>query len=74
MTSATSTPANDKCGVEFYNAAQFSRQFGLLQLILAPPYTSLNEDFTERPVLAQTELDKVVNEFKVVKANFFLCG
>lgn len=61
-----------KCGVEFYNGAQLSHQFGLLQLIPAPLYTSLNEHFTERPVLAQTELEKVVNGFRAVKANFAL--
>lgn len=72
MTSTTSTSANDKCGVEFCNAAQFSHQFGLLQIILAHPYTSHNENFLERSVTAQIELKKIVNEFKDIKATFAL--
>ncbi|XP_058185682.1 uncharacterized protein LOC131302908 [Rhododendron vialii] len=45
------TPTNYKCGVEYYNAAQFARQFGLCRLTPLPPYQSLNEDFTDRLVV-----------------------
>lgn len=31
---------NDKSGAEYYNAAQFARQFGMLQVIPMPPYSS----------------------------------
>lgn len=36
------TPTNYKCGVDYYNATQFNRQFGLCQLTHVPPYQSLN--------------------------------
>lgn len=53
------SPTNDKSGVEFYNAAQFARQFGLLQLIPLPPHTSLNEKPTKQPSFDLMSLEKV---------------
>lgn len=63
---------NEKSGVEFYNAAQFVRQFGLLQLIPLPPYASLNVNFTTRPIVKLKTLEKVKDNFIKAKADFEL--
>lgn len=61
---------NDKVGVEFYNAAQFARQFGLVQLIPIPPYKSLNINFTPRPVIDLKLLEQVKKDFDRAKVDF----
>lgn len=66
------SPTNDKCGVEFYNAAQFARQFGLLQLIPLPPHTSLNEKPTERPSFDLLTLEMVRDSFVDARKSFAL--
>lgn len=53
---------NEKSGVEFYNTAQFARQFGLLQLIPLPPHASLNTNFTQRPIIELKSLEKVKDD------------
>lgn len=66
----STSPTNDKSGVEFYNAAQFARQFGLLELIPLPPYPSKNLDFLSRPVINMNTLEQVMSDFAQAKADF----
>lgn len=66
------TPTNYKCGVEYYNAAQFARQFGLCQLTPLPPYQSLNVDFTDRPVVQPKDLERVRNILPELRKTFAL--
>ncbi|KAI8555374.1 hypothetical protein RHMOL_Rhmol05G0170100 [Rhododendron molle] len=65
-------PTNYKCAVEYYNAAQFARQFGLCQLTPIPPYQSLNEDFTDRPVIQPRDLERVRNVLPEHRKDFAL--
>lgn len=66
------TPTNYKCGVEYYNAGQFARQFGLSQLTPLPPYQSLNEDFMDKPVTQPRDLERVRNILPELRKNFAL--
>ena len=54
--------ANDKAGVEFYNPAQFARQFGLAQAVPIPPYQSHNLNFKSREVIDKADLSLVKTE------------
>lgn len=64
--------ANSRCGVEYYNAAQFARQFGLMQLIPIPPYLSCNEDFIDRIIVPEKTLESIWNQFAKDEATFQL--
>lgn len=63
---------NAQNGVEYYNAAQFARQFGLRQLIPLPPFQSANSDFFNRPVLEQDIMGTISSDFSVAKDAFIL--
>lgn len=64
--------ANDMCEVDYYNVAQFARQFDLLQLIPLPPYASQNANFIERIVVDLETLESIAGEFMEAKLMFEL--
>ncbi|XP_058198501.1 uncharacterized protein LOC131314020 [Rhododendron vialii] len=64
--------ANNRCGTEYYNAAQFARQFGLMQLIPIPPYLSCNKDFIDRVIVPEKTVETIRNQFAKDEATFQL--
>ncbi|XP_059637842.1 uncharacterized protein LOC132279816 [Cornus florida] len=63
--------ANCKCGVEYYNAAQLARQFGLTQLVPLPPYPSCNKVFSIRSFISSdAQIKNTSNLFQDFKTDF----
>lgn len=64
--------SNSRCGVEYYNAAQFACQFGLMQLIPVPHYQSCNDDFIDRDIVSEKALEAVRNRYAKEDSSFQL--